>query len=393
MLLLIAGCMLSGLVVSTLATSLARRLAPGWGLVDQPNARKVHSSPVPLGGGIAIVSGVLLPLAAGQGLVWYLSSEPTPPAWLPAVLAAHLPGLASRAGELWAIVAAGLVISALGLIDDVKALRWQPKLAVQFAVAGGLVAGGVRATLLVDTPWIGWGASVLWIVVLTNAFNFLDNMDGLSAGIGVIASAIFAAIMLRGTAQPHWFVAGFLLLLAGSLAGFLVHNWPPARIFMGDAGSCLIGTWLASMTIVGTFYHYGETGTHVILAPLCVLAVPLYDFCSVVIIRLSQGRSPFHADKCHFSHRLVELGLSRTHAVMTIHLITLTTGLGGLLLYQVEGWPGAILVLILVACMLAVIAILETAARRAQTENGSDSGAPGFGAGSALGQAEAGEQE
>src|SRR5579872_7151408 len=127
MLLLIAGCMLSGLVVSTLATSLARRLAPGWGLVDQPNARKVHSSPVPLGGGIAIVSGVLLPLAAAQGLVWYLSSEPTPPAWLPAVLAAHLPGLASRAGELWAIVAAGLVVSALGLIDDVKALRWQPR--------------------------------------------------------------------------------------------------------------------------------------------------------------------------------------------------------------------------------------------------------------------------
>ena len=300
--------------------------------------------------------------------MWICSCESTLPAWVPRELALHLPGMASREGQLWAIVAAGLVVSALGLVDDIKALPWQPKLAVQFAVACGLVAGGVRATLLVEAPWVGWAASVVWIVVLTNAFNFLDNMDGLSAGIGVIASVIFAAIMLRGTAQPHWFVAGFLLLLAGSLAGFLVHNWPPARIFMGDAGSCLVGMWIASMTIVGTFYDYGQTGRHVILAPLCVLAVPLYDFCSVVIIRLSQGRSPFHADKCHFSHRLVELGLSRTHAVMTIHLITLTTGLGGLLLYQVGGWPGAILVVMLVLCMLAVIAILETAARRSQVE-------------------------
>jgi len=368
MLVLIAACTVSGLVVSMLATSLVRRLAPSWGLMDQPNARKVHSTPVPLGGGIAIACGVLLPLAGAQALVWSFSRGSLP-AWLPPELAEHLPGMASRAGQLWSIVVAGLVVAALGLIDDARALRWQPKLAVQFAVACGLVAAGVRATLLVNIPWVGWAASVLWMVVLTNAFNFLDNMDGLSGGIGLIASAVFAAIMLRGTAQPHWFVAGFLLLLAGSLAGFLVHNWPPARIFMGDTGSCLIGVWLASMTIVGTFYDYGTTGTHVILAPLCVLAVPLYDFCSVLIIRLSQGRSPFHADKCHFSHRLVELGLSHTHAVMTIHLVTLATGLGGLLLYQVEGWTGAILVLALVICMLAVIAILETAARQSQAED------------------------
>jgi UDP-GlcNAc:undecaprenyl-phosphate GlcNAc-1-phosphate transferase len=140
---------------------------------------------------------------------------------------------------------------------------------------------------------------------------------------------------------------------------------------MGDAGSCLIGLWLACMTVVGTFYEYGQTRTHVILAPLCVLAVPLYDFCSVVLIRLSQGRSPFHADKCHFSHRLVELGMSPAQAVLTIHLVTLTTGLGGVLLYQVEGWTGAVLVMLLVLCMLAVIAILETAARPARGEGGS----------------------
>ncbi len=369
MLVLIAACGLSGFAVSTAVTAALRRLAPRWGLVDQPDARKVHVVPTPLGGGLGIAAGVLLPLASAPAAVGMVSRGMVPTEWLPAELARHLDGFAARSGELWSIAAAGIVIAALGLIDDIRALSWQPKLALQLIAAGALVAGGVRATLFVDVPWIGWGTTLLWIVVLTNAFNFLDNMDGLSGGIGLIAALIFAAIMLTGTARPHLFVAGFLLVLAGALAGFLIHNWPPAKIFMGDAGSCLIGLWLACMTVVGTFYEYGQTRTHVILAPLCVLAVPLYDFCSVVLIRLSQGRSPFHADKCHFSHRLVELGMSRAQAVLTIHLITLTTGLGGVLLYQVEGWPGAVLVMLLVLCMLAVIAILETAARPARGED------------------------
>jgi UDP-GlcNAc:undecaprenyl-phosphate GlcNAc-1-phosphate transferase len=135
---------------------------------------------------------------------------------------------------------------------------------------------------------------------------------------------------------------------------------------MGDTGSCLIGLWLACLTLVGTFYDYDRGTRHVILAPLCVLAVPLYDFCSVMVIRLSQGRSPFHADKSHFSHRLVEMGLSRANAVRTIYLVTLTTGLGGMLLYEVPGWTGALLVMALVACVLAVIAILETVGRSAK---------------------------
>ena len=383
MLLLIAACSVSGLLVSALITALMRRLAPRLGLVDHPNSRKVHVIPTPLGGGLAIACGVIFPLAAAQLILWLISCAAIPSDWLPPELAEHLSGMMYRARMLWMIVAAGILIALLGLVDDRRGLSWQPKLAVQFAVACGLVACGVRATLFVDVPWIGWGLTVLWIVVLTNAFNFLDNMDALSAGIGLIASVMFATIMLTGTTEPHWFVAVFLFLMAGSLAGFLFHNWPPARIFMGDAGSCLIGLWLACMTLVGTFFDYGRTGfsgstgvagptgRHVILAPLCVLAVPLYDFCSVVLIRLSQGRSPFHADKSHFSHRLVDLGMSRKHAVLTIYLITITTGLGGLLLYQVESWAGALLVLLMVACLLAVIAILETAARSAKQNSNS----------------------
>lgn len=368
MLLLICGCLLSGLVVSTCVTAAMRRLAPRWGLLDQPNARKVHVTPTPLGGGIGILLGVVLPLAAAHAAAYWIATTDRVPAWFPAELAENLKGFVDRSGQLWCIVAAGLIIASLGMIDDLRALGWKPKLVVQFVVAGGLVAGGVRATVFLEWPIVGAALSVLWIVTLINSLNFLDNMDGLSAGIGFIASVIFASMMLFGTSQPHWFVAGFLLILAGALAGFLIHNWPPAKIFMGDTGSCLIGAWLACLTLVGTFYDFEKGSKHVILAPLCVLAVPLYDFCSVMVIRLSQGRSPFHADKSHFSHRLVEMGLSRANAVMTIYLITLTTGLGGLLLYRVPGWIGASLVMALIACVLAVIAILETVGRTAKND-------------------------
>jgi len=366
MILFIIACVASGFVVAISSTAVVRKLAPRWGLIDQPAARKVHETPTALGGGIGIWLGMVVPLAAAQIL---LSFEPITQL-LPQELAAHVAGISTRSGQLWGIIAWGTLLAAMGLIDDLKNLPWAPRLVVQIVAAVGLVSMGVRATLFTDAAWIGYVATALWILVLTNSFNFLDNMDGLTGGIGVITSVIFAAIMLTCTSEPRWFVAGFLLILAGSLSGFLVHNWPPARIFMGDAGSCFVGLLIACMTIVGTFYDYdNQTSKHVMLAPLCVLAIPLYDFCSVMIIRLSEGRSPFHADKSHFSHRVVELGLSRRDAVLTIHLATLTTGLGGLLLYQVPGWGGASIVVSLILCVLAVIAILETAARRRQRKD------------------------
>src|SRR5258708_5150456 len=147
MLVMIAACAASGLVVSWAVTGLMRRWAPHWGLVDQPNARKVHVTPKPLGGGIGIASGVVLPLLAAQLLVWLASRGQLPTDWLPPELAAHLAGVSFRSAQLWSIVAAGVIISALGLIDDIRALRWEPKLAVQVVVACALVTGGVRGTL------------------------------------------------------------------------------------------------------------------------------------------------------------------------------------------------------------------------------------------------------
>jgi UDP-GlcNAc:undecaprenyl-phosphate GlcNAc-1-phosphate transferase len=367
----VLACVLPPLVISALVTAAVRRLAPRWGLLDQPAARKVHRTPTPLGGGIGIWAGVVLTVALAQlAAFWITRSEMVPAwisGWLPEALRPHVGGVLYRSGELWAILGCATVLAAMGLADDRKNLPWWPRLLVQFVVAAALVFGvGVRATVFVPLPLVGQCLTLLWILVLVNALNFLDNMDALCGGIGLIAACLFAVVMLTGTSEPRWLVGGALLVLAGSIAGFLFfHNWPPARIFMGDCGSYFIGTLLATLTVLGTYFeHETDASRHTILAPLCILAVPLYDFTSVMLIRLWQGRSPFQPDKSHFSHRLVEMGLSRTGAVLTVHLTTLTTGLGALLLYQVPGWSGAALVLGLVACVLAVIAVLETASHR-----------------------------
>jgi UDP-GlcNAc:undecaprenyl-phosphate GlcNAc-1-phosphate transferase len=195
----------------------------------------------------------------------------------------------------------------------------------------------------------------------------LDNMDGLSAGVAAIAALMLAAVLMvapDGQArQPQLFVAGFLCVMVGALCGFLWHNRPPARIFMGDAGSYFVGFCIAVTTLLATYTEYQGTRQHAVLAPLCVMAVPLYDMISVIWIRLREGRSPFQADKSHFSHRLVDLGLTKTQAVLTIYLTTATCGLGALLLRRVDVW-GAVMVVLMIACILGLIAILETTARR-----------------------------
>ncbi len=224
--------------------------------------------------------------------------------------------------------------------------------------------------MFVNVPWLTSIVSVLWIVALVNSFNMLDNMDGLSAGVAAIASAILAAVLLTTndpqTSAPQLFVAGFLLVLVGSLVGFLAHNRPPAGIFMGDAGSYFIGFYVAVATIMATFSG-GDLPRHSILAPLFVMAVPFYDMLTVIMIRIRQGHSPFEADKNHFSHRLVELGMTKVQAVLTIYLLTATCGLGALLLHQVDQ-IGAVIVALLVACVLMLVGVLETTVRVGQNQ-------------------------
>ena len=149
----------------------------------------------------------------------------------------------------------------------------------------------------------------------------------------------------------------------GSLVGFLGDNRPTARLFMGDAGSYFVGFCIAVATLLATFASYNSTTQHAVLAPLCVMAVPLYDMVTVLWIRVRQGRSPFQPDKSHFSHRLVELGLTKGQAVLTIYLTTATCGLGALLLHQVDA-VGAGVILLMIVLVLCLIAILETTGRR-----------------------------
>lgn len=350
--------------VSLGVTPIVRRLAPALGLIDLPGHRKVHVTPTPRGGGIAIFLGVLVPsllfLVAGLTGVGRQ--------WEGLTLLFESGGLADHRGQQLIAISVGAVILFLtGLADDRWNLSWKFRLGLQLAVAVGVAAAGVRATVFVSQPWVGFAATVLWILVLTNALNFLDNMDALSAGIGLISSLIFSAILLLMVREPILTVAMPLVMLSGALLGFLFWNRPPASIFMGDCGSNLIGFLLATLTVTGTFYE--RTGSrHVMLAPLCVMAVPLYDFCTVIFIRLKQGRSPFHGDKSHFSHRLVELGLRPAHAVLTIHLTTAMTGTAALLLYQVPDWNGAGLVVSLIFMVLSIIAILETVGRRSVSD-------------------------
>ena len=358
------GGFLTAAALSCAITPVVRKLAPALGLIDLPGHRKVHLTPTPRGGGIAIFLGFIIPTVFV--VVACMLSGSKYLAGIDPVVEA-IQQTPERLAQFLAIGIGACVLFFAGLADDRWNLSWKLRLGLQLSVAIGVVAAGVKATVFVNQPWFGFAATVLWILVLTNAMNFLDNMDALSAGIGFIASMIFAAIMIVMVKTPAWSVVVLMLFLAGSLLGFLVWNRPPASIFMGDCGSNLIGFLLATLTVTGTFYE--STGSrHVMLAPLCVMAVPLYDFCSVILIRLSQGRSPFHGDKSHFSHRLVELGMKPAHAVLTIHLTTVMTGLGGLLLYKVPDWTGAILVIALIFCILAVIAILETVGRRSVNE-------------------------
>ncbi|MCO6456800.1 MAG: undecaprenyl/decaprenyl-phosphate alpha-N-acetylglucosaminyl 1-phosphate transferase [Pirellulaceae bacterium] len=361
---LLVGTLLPTFLVACGATFLIRRLAPRWGLLDQPNHRKVHQQPTPLGGGVAIWLGVVLFFLAVQLVLWLATQERLPAGWLPELVQVHIGGLWKQSAALWVLLAAGTVLMVTGLIDDRRGLDWRIRLAIQFGVAGLCVfLQQWRFTMFVNLPLVTGLLSVFWIVGMINSFNMLDNMDGLSAGVAAIASAMLAAVLLmQPDERPQLFVAGFLLALVGALLGFLWHNRPPARIFMGDAGSYFIGFCIAVATLLASFANYDSPARHTVLAPLCVMAVPLYDMITVIWIRLREGRSPVQADKCHFSHRLVELGMSKGQAVATIYLTTATCGLGALLLQQVQT-SGAVIIVLLILCVLALIAILESSAR------------------------------
>jgi UDP-GlcNAc:undecaprenyl-phosphate GlcNAc-1-phosphate transferase len=298
--------------------------APRLGLIDHPSARKVHSEPTPRGGGLAIYVAVV----AGSCCL----------------------GTAALA-DLWPLLALGLLIVLLGLADDWRPLPWQWRLGVQMILAAVVVIGWHR-----DLGWLWGTVAVFWIVALTNAFNMLDNMDALSSGVAAVAALCFWLVAVSREASGwDWPMAGPYLVLAGACVGFLSFNRSPARIFMGDAGSTFLGFFLGVRSL--DFAGGSAAGPRGWLVPLCILAVPLYDMISVIVLRLWQGRSPFHADKQHLSHRLTELGLSRPMAVGVILQCGLASGMAGAVVSSAGNLVAFFTALGLIAWWLAVAAI------------------------------------
>jgi UDP-GlcNAc:undecaprenyl-phosphate GlcNAc-1-phosphate transferase len=299
-------------LVAFLSLPLWARWCVRTGHVDDPGHRKIHDRPIPLAGGLAVFTGLTVPVLAGALAICFGAGN---------LALTH--GLGRRVVELAAIVLGALGMTILGVLDDKHELRPAVKFAGQVLVASLVAAAGVRITLFVPNPIFSFAVTVFWLLTLINALNFMDNMNGLCAGLGVIAGWCFAVL---AAASGQYLVALIALIVVGSLAGYLPHNFPKARAFLGDAGSHLVGYLLAILAILPHFYTPGKPRPFAVLTPLLVLALPLFDLGCVVIIR-TLNRKPFYiGDTNHLSHRLVRRGLSKTTAVLVIWLLAALCG-------------------------------------------------------------------
>ena len=379
--LIFAGALLQSFVVALALTALIRRLALRWGILDNPGERKMHVAPMPLLGGVAIYLAfnlviigdlIALEIIRGGGVNW---------------IQLHvLPFLGADAlRQLTGIFAGGFLIFLLGVVDDVKALRPEYKLAGQITAALVLVLSGIRVDFFIgvllqqipftaDLPayWfevVNIGVSGLvtmfWIIMMTNSMNFLDNMDGLCGGVSLIAALSFFLCFLP---REEYFVCALLMVFAGAVAGFLYHNLNPARIFMGDAGAMFCGYILATVAVLGTYYTGEDASRLAVAAPLLALCVPIFDTLSVVWIRWRRGESIMKGDKRHFSHRLVELGMTPRHAVDFILLVAALTGLGGALLSQVSNFGTVIILAQTAGIFLLIVILMQTAHAKARRQ-------------------------
>jgi UDP-GlcNAc:undecaprenyl-phosphate GlcNAc-1-phosphate transferase len=291
--------------VCVVLTPWAMRLAFRRNLLDHPGDHKSHDAAIPYLGGFAIVTTFSL-MVVFISLLW-------PPN--------------SGLGELLVVLAAAVFLALVGLVDDVRQVSPLWRIVAEVAAAIAIWSAGTGVIVTTSEP-VNMGLTVLWFVGITNAFNLLDNMDGLAAGIAAIASLTMFAI---ATTNDQFLVAGLAVGLAGCAVGFLRHNFHPARIYMGDGGSLFIGFLVAYLGIKLQFQGGRLLSA---LVPVLVCSMAIFDTTLVTISRLARGRSPFLGGQDHVSHRLVRLGLPVPIAVGTIYFGAIGIGI---LTYVVSG--------------------------------------------------------
>lgn len=235
-------------------------------------------------------------------------------------------GFGRRGWQIAVILVGAGGMLLLGWVDDRHEWPASWKLAGQVLIALGVAGSGVRVTLFVHSEVFSTVMTALWIVTVTNAVNILDNMNGLCAGLGVIASACFGLI---AAVSGHYLVGLLAFATAGAFLGFLPYNFPRASAFLGDSGSHLAGYLMAVLAILPHFYSQSHPHPWAVLAPLLVLALPLGDLVCVIAIRKRAGQPIHVGDNNHISHRLVRRGLSRVQAVLLIWLLATVTGVLG----------------------------------------------------------------
>ena len=328
--LLILSC---SFILSYFLTPLMSWIALKFNIIDRPGHRKIHTEPKPRTGGIAIYLSFLI--------IFYF---------------AHKFRFFTRGfeNEFVGLLIGSSIVFFVGIVDDIKQLNAWVKLVGQILASLVLVLYGIRISLFIPNVYVNSIVTILWVVGITNSFNLLDNMDGLSAGVAGISSLTFFLVYGR---QGIVDLNILMIILIGSLIGFLRYNFHPARIFMGDAGSLFIGFILGGTAAIGS-YLKGSLLTHLpVITPLLILGVPIFDTLSVMYIRWRQHRSIFSADKSHFSHRLVTLGMTQTQAVLFIYLVSFCVGISSILLPRI-GRGDAIVILVQALVVFAIIVLL-----------------------------------
>ena len=315
-------------VVSFLATPMVKNLAYKVGAIDVPkDNRRMHKVPIPRLGGLAIFLAFLLSVLV----------------------------FAKIDRQMQGILLGATMIVVLGVMDDIMALNALPKLIVQIAAAGVAVYYGCRIQFLsnpnvfsdmtyVNLGWLSVPITIIWIVAITNAVNFIDGLDGLAVGVSAISTASLIVIALM-VAEVN--IAIILCALFGACLGFIPYNMNPAKIFMGDTGSTFLGYILATLSITGLFKMYAIISFAV---PFLILGIPIFDISFAFLRRIAHGQNPMKADRGHFHHRLIDMGFSQKQSVAIAYMLTAILGLAAVLLTS----SGELKALILIGAVFVV---------------------------------------